>query len=263
VSNHDVFMKLRPSPRTLPKSAQTPASPWSAVVMSCIMLFLPLCVQAQSAGEPPEWQSFERRVRDGKIGAGEAVTALKGWSRQLRSLFPPERFGKEVSFPLAGHGIQNIGGSGGEGYRPEGYRFLDGNAHRGHPAQDIFILDADRDGLEDRSRTHEKVLALADGVVLSTFDGWANARELRGGNYVWIYHPALEIFSYCAHLHHVMVEPGDRVRGGEQIATLGRSGKHASLPRSPTHLHIMLLEVDGMRPIDPYPLLQQAAAGGR
>jgi murein DD-endopeptidase MepM/ murein hydrolase activator NlpD len=224
-------------------------------------LLSPLWVHAQPLAEPSDWQGFERLVRDGKIRAEEGMTALESWSRKLEKAFPPEGYGKEIFFPLAEHGIHNIGGSGGEGYRPEGYRFLDGNAHKGHPAQDIFVLDANRDGLEDRTGNYAKVLAPADGVVLSTFHGWEKRRDLRGGNYVWIYHPAWRLFSYCAHLQEVMVGVGDRVRGGEQIGTLGRSGKNASLPRSPTHLHIMLLELDGMRPIDPYPLFTQGSGG--
>ncbi len=101
------------------------------------------------------------------------------------------------------------------------------------------------------------VLALAEGTVLSTFSDWKKtdpSREIRGGNYVWIYHPALRAFSYYAHLEKVFVRPGDGVQGGEAIATLGRSGKNACLPRSPTHLHIMVLSLRSMAPLDPYPL---------
>ncbi|NTV35143.1 MAG: M23 family metallopeptidase, partial [Deltaproteobacteria bacterium] len=57
--------------------------------------------------------------------------------------------------------------------------------------------------------------------------------------------------SYYAHLGNVFVRPGNRVQGGETIATLGRSGKSASLPRSPTHLHLMILSFESMSPLDP------------
>lgn len=195
-------------------------------------------------------------------GGGETVSgeaAVESWRVELEKAFPPDGYGKEIFFPLADHGIRHVGGSNGEGYRPGGYRFLDGDAHKGHPAQDIFILDDDLDGLEDRTGTRATALALADGVVVSTFDDWAKRKALRGGNYVWIYHPALKLFSYSAHLQDIIVKLGDRVRGGQKIATLGRSGKNACLPRSPTHLHIMLLEADGMRPVDPFPLFKKAS----
>ncbi len=103
------------------------------------------------------------------------------------------------------------------------------------------------------------VLALAEGIVLSTFSDWKKegpSRNIRGGNYVWIYHPALRALSYYAHLENVFVRPGDKVQGGEGIATLGRSGKNACLPRSPTHLHLMILSSGDMTPVNPYPLLK-------
>ena len=241
------------------KTLRAPTALWAFIFLFCTMPASPLSVQAQTLDQPTDWQRFERSVRDGELKFPDGAAVLKSWSRKLQEAFPPQDFGKEKFFPLAGHGMNHIGGSSGEGYRPEGYCFLDGDAHKGHPAQDIFILDTNGDGLEDRTGKHANVLALADGVVLSTFGGWENRRGLRGGNYIWIYPPALWVFSYSAHLHDIMVGVGDRVRGGEPIATLGRSGKNASLPRSPTHLHVMLLEVEHMHPIDPYPWLLQAS----
>lgn len=234
----------------------------SALLFPCFLFFLtasPRSAAAQSSDPPREWQRFEHLVRDGKVGTREGTALLESGSAGLQTAFPPEGYGSRIWFPLAGYGIDNVGGSNGEGYRPDGYRFLDGNAHTGHPAQDIFIFDANQDALDDTTGNHARVLALADGVVVSTFGGWANRNELRGGNYVWIYHPARRMLSYSAHLQDILVKVGDRVRGGQQIATLGRSGKNASLPRSPTHLHVMLLEVDGMGPVDPFPLLREGS----
>nr|MCU0585768.1 M23 family metallopeptidase [Desulfobacterales bacterium] len=78
--------------------------------------------------------------------------------------------------------------------------------------------------------------------------------HIRGGNYVWIYHPALRIFSYYAHLQGIRVGLGESVHGGAVIATLGRTGTNAYPPRSPTHLHFMLLRARDMTPLDAYPL---------
>jgi murein DD-endopeptidase MepM/ murein hydrolase activator NlpD len=229
-----------------------------------ITLLLLLAAFAPLHAQPPvvrlDWQGFEQRVRDGKMDYEEGLKALSAWNQALQKDWPPDDFGTRVFFPLGGYTIQNVGGSRGEGFRPDGYRFLDGNLHKGHPAQDIFIVDKNLDGFDDATGKHAQVLAIADGVVLSIFADWENNKELRGGNYVWIYHPALRLFSYYAHLHDVTVGAGIRVSGGEQIASLGRSGKNASLRRSPTHLHFMLLQLDGMKPIDPYPLLRSASA---
>jgi murein DD-endopeptidase MepM/ murein hydrolase activator NlpD len=204
-----------------------------------------------------DWQDFERRVRDGVLSwrAGEKLIAE--WADRLEKEFSPAQFQKRIFFPLMGYSLRDVGGKNGDGYKPAGYRFLDGNRHRGHPAQDIFIKDRDQDGIDDLTAKPVDVLALAEGIVLSTFSGWKEAdqsREIRGGNYVWIYHPALKAFSYYAHLEKVFVRPGDRVQGGAAVATLGRSGKNASLPRSPTHLHIMVVSLKSMQPLDPYPL---------
>jgi hypothetical protein len=231
---------------------------------SLLALFLLLfCVILPSASSQPligaalEWQDFERQVRDGALSKQEGERLMAYWGDRLEKEFPLDRFRKEITFPLAGYSMRDVGGKNGDGYKPEGYRFLDGNRHRGHPAQDIFVRDLNQDGRDDLTAGTVDVLALADGVVLSVFSDWKasdHSREIRGGNYIWIYHPGLKAFSYCAHLEKIFVKPGNRVQGGEPIATLGRTGKNASVARSPTHLHLMVLSLKNMQPLDPYPL---------
>jgi hypothetical protein len=211
-----------------------------------------------------DWQVFERMVRDGNISFQEGEKGISEWSRRLETEFPQGQFQKDIFFPLKGYSIKDVGGKSGDGYNPKGYSFLDGNRHQGHPAQDIFVRDRDQDRLDDLTGRPVDVLALAEGIVLSTFSDWKKggpSQHIRGGNYVWIYHPALKVLSYYAHLEKVFVRPGDKVQGGEGIATLGRSGKNASLPRSPTHLHVMLLTSEGMQPVDPYPLWSPSSSG--
>lgn len=230
-----------------------------------IHLFHPCLAFCQAPPSITEWQSFEIRVRDGKISDQEGEQAIAEWADRLEKEFPRNQFQKDISFPLKGHSIKDVGGRDGDGYKPEGYRFLDGNRHRGHPAQDIFLRDRDQDGRDDLTERPAEVLALAEGIVLSTFSEWKKVDvscEIRGGNYVWIYHPALKALSYYAHLERVFARPGDKVRGGSEIATLGRSGKKASLSRSPTHLHLMILSSRTMQPINPYPLLKSSRSNG-
>jgi len=207
------------------------------------------------------WQDFERKVRDGALSRPAGERLIAEWAARLEKEFSPAQFKKNAFFPLMGYSLRDVGGKNGDGYKPEGYRFLDGNRHRGHPAQDIFIKDRDQDGIDDLTAKPVDVLALAEGIVLSTFSDWKEAdqsREIRGGNYVWIYHPALKAFSYYAHLENVFVRPGDRAQGGRKIATLARTGKNASLPRSPTHLHLMILSSTNMKPLNPFPLLRSS-----
>lgn len=217
------------------------------------------CIADDHSGNA-SWQQFERRVRDGDIGLSEGRALVAHWAEALKQCYAPEGFDGRIFFPLKDYGPQSIGGRNGEGYQPAGYAFLSGNRHKGHPAQDIFIRDRDRDGLDDRTGRPAEVLALADGVVLSIFTEWAADeahRFIRGGNYVWIYHPAVGLFSYYAHLRDIQVALGQTVHGGSVVATLGRTGANAHPPRSPTHLHLMLLRAQDMAPLDPYPMLTQ------
>jgi murein DD-endopeptidase MepM/ murein hydrolase activator NlpD len=229
-------------------------------------LILTLAFLSPAVSQTPhlraDWQAFERKVRDGAISFQEGEKALAEWAEKLEREFPHAQFQKDTFFPLKGYSTKDVGGKNGDGYKPEGYRFLDGNRHRGHPAQDVFVRDRDQDGIDDLTAKPVEVLALAEGIVLSTFPDWKKTDQscgIRGGNYVWICHPALKALSYYAHLEKVFVRPGDRVQGGETIATLGRSGKNAWLPRSPTHLHLMILSLGTMSPLNPFPLLQSSS----
>jgi murein DD-endopeptidase MepM/ murein hydrolase activator NlpD len=227
-----------------------------------VSFFLPGVLLAADGDAIDGWQQFERRVRDGEISIKEGRTEITRWAEVLGNACPVEQFGREIFFPLKSYSVDAIGGKNGEGYKPAGYEFLGGNRHKGHPAHDIFIYDRNQDGLDDRTGRPAEILALADGVVLSTFIEWVpdeNFKHIRGGNYIWIYHPGLGIFSYYAHLQDVFVEPGANVPGGGRIATLGRTGTKAYAARSPTHLHLMLLRASDMTPVDPYLSLKKAS----
>jgi murein DD-endopeptidase MepM/ murein hydrolase activator NlpD len=247
-----------------PAAIVTLHPPFRPVFRSRLPIFVLLlglslaAAQPASSDERDGWQVFERRVRDGTILSQEALQEISHWSEALAKAYPPGSSAAAVFFPLRGGSAADIGGNNGNGYRPEGFDFLDGNRHRGHPAQDIFIRDRDRDGRDDRTGRPVDVIVFADGVVLSTFTGWSpedSSRAIRGGNYVWIYHPAGALFSYYAHLAEIFVTAGQRVEGGSALAALGRSGANACLARSPTHLHFMLLQAKDMRPITPFPFL--------
>lgn len=207
------------------------------------------------------WQEFERRVRDDRISYEESLKEIDRWRELLQQAYPAREFDQRLFFPIRGYGIKQVGGKRGEGFRPSRYEFVGPKRRIGHPAQDIFVYDGNQDGLDDRTGSPIEVLSIADGIVTSTFSEWSPFSEepengKRGGNYVWVYHPALRLFSYYAHLQEVKVDVGRRVAGGQGIATLGRTGTNAYAERSPTHLHLMLLRAEEMRPVDPYPLLK-------
>lgn len=240
-------------------SLRFPTSRQSMKWLGSLLLLLLLAGQALGDDLPGEWQAWERAVRDGCLQRGEGRSLLEAWGKRLVETCPDSGFGRNVCFPLPGYGLRDVGGRAGDGYRPSGYEFLDGNRHGGHPAHDIFIRDRNRDALEDGTRRPADVVALADGAVFSTFREWGEGgevREIRGGNYLWLYHPALRVFSYYAHLQEIIVGVGEKVGCGQKLATLGRTGKNACRTGSPTHLHLMVLRAQGMMPVDSYPILK-------
>jgi hypothetical protein len=249
-----------------PKPAPRRPAGCRRIFLGAALAFIILGGVAPAADNDPAagWQRFERQVRDERISEEEGVKEIGRWKAVLERAYPAGAFEGPLFFPLRGYGPRHIGGRRGEGYKPSRYRFLGPRRRIGHPAQDIFVYDGNQDSLDDRTGAPVEVVSLTEGIVASTFSGWTPAAPpepqngMRGGNYIWIYHPALRLFAYYAHLADVKPTPGERVAGGETIATLGRTGTNASRERSPTHLHLMLLKAGDMSPTDPYPYLTRA-----
>ncbi|MEZ0484193.1 M23 family metallopeptidase [Fibrella aquatica] len=164
-------------------------------------------------------------------------------------------------FPLKGYTSTAIGGSHGEGYRGKGFDLFDYNVRGSHPAQDIFIRDRNQDSVDDETGKPVDVLSMSDGLVLAVETGWTSAQEYRGGNWIWVYDPVRNGLFYYAHNKVVNVTMGDWVRAGQKIAEVGRTGFNAYKPRSPTHLHLMYLQLqpNGLpMPQNTYPWLLTA-----
>lgn len=222
------------------------------------------------------WQKFETSVRDGSIDKSIArrelpvvMAVVENLARHY-SFTPPERW----VFPVAGYSLSAIGGKNGNDYQPDiiygvspikGYDFFDGNRHGGHPAHDIFIRDNNQDCLDDRTHKPVAVVATVDGLVLGTYTGWYPASQLRGGNVIWLYNPRWRMLFYYAHLDKVMVKPGQFLKAGEVIGTIGRTGFSAYKKTSPTHLHLMVLQYQGnkFKPYNYYSKLTQNLGSGR
>jgi peptidoglycan LD-endopeptidase LytH len=163
-------------------------------------------------------------------------------------------------FPLAGYHANAIGGTHGNGYSDKGYKYLDGNMHLAHPAHDIFITDRNQDDMDDHTLKPVDVLAVTDGIVIACTNQWQHQSALRGGKYIWIYHPQLNMLTYYAHNRDVFVSPGDIVKQGQKIAEVGRTGYNAYKKRSPTHLHFSAFHlINGLPlPFNCYPNLVKA-----
>lgn len=199
------------------------------------------------------WGRFIDSIRDQTIPKQEArkqfpsiFSALKEVCRNY-----PFRDTPRWTFPLQGYGIKDIGAG---GFKPgirygsspiKGYDFYDGDRHGGHPAYDIFIRDRDQDALDDASKKPVMVLAPVDLLILSVACDWESGSEIRGGRYVWALDPLQDQIYYFAHLNEVNARAGVYSKAGSVIGTVGRTGKNAAPGRSPTHLHLMVLAVNG------------------
>jgi len=198
---------------------------------------------------------FNQLIRGIELGRIPKAKAEKELQEYLKNL-PSSKLGvhKPWIFPLAGYDFHAIGGNAGEGYQEKGYSFLDGNKHKAHPADDIFILDRNQDNLDDRNLKPVQVRSILDGVVIAENDEWETVSKLRGGKYIVLYHPEARIFSYYAHNQKIFLKPGDWVKAGQEIAEVGRTGLNAYKKRSPTHLHFSSFRIveGSLRPFNPY-----------
>jgi peptidoglycan LD-endopeptidase LytH len=213
-----------------------------------------------------EFDALYARIRDRRIERAEAVVAVRALLPQIRSDYTAHRGSASPDawrFPLDGYGAESIGGRNGSGYRPNGYDWFDGRASQGHPGHDLFIHDRNQDSRDDRTGEPVIVHSIAAGIVVAYAPEWDPASGLRGGRYVYVYSPDAHGIFYYAHNASILVKPGDLVSAGEPIATVGRTGRNAAMPRSPTHLHVMFLAVgddDYPRPRDIYADLVRLAS---
>src|ERR1051326_251898 len=219
---------------------------------------------------PADLGSFTARVRDGKISKEEAIRIIKTVMPLVKNYYftagGKDDSGEDWVFPLRGYNAKTIGGKDGSGYIDDGYSFFDGNKHKGHPALDILINDANQDNLDDVTKKPVDVLSVSAGIVIATVNNWESTSDQRGGNYIWIYDPARFSLFYYAHNSDVLVKPGTIVRAGDVIAHVGRTGLNAYKKRSPTHLHFMQLvfDVESVpRPVNPFRALSQARSLGK
>jgi peptidoglycan LD-endopeptidase LytH len=206
-----------------------------------------------------EFDRLYAQIRDRKIPHESARAQVRELVPRIQAYFQARRTTPTAPenwrFPLEGYGAESIGGKDGSGYVATGYDYFDGYKSHGHPGHDLFIHDRNRDELDDQTGKPVAVLSISTGVVVAIAADWPPDSPLRGGRYVYVYDPAAGGMFYYAHNRAVLVSPGEIVTAGQTIAYVGRSGRNASAPRSPTHLHVMFLaiEEDGYpRPRDIY-----------
>jgi hypothetical protein len=195
-------------------------------------------------------------IRDRNISPDSARKAFQAVVFGLRGSFNKDSCRAVDSsyfvYPLDAYTQRESIGGRGRGYKPDGFDLFDMDVKGSHPAHDLFIKDKDQDNLDDRTWKPVDVLAFSSGIVVATETNWRYDSELRGGNWIWIYDPCLDGLFYYAHNNIVQVQPGQWVNAGDKIAEVGRSGFNAYKKRSPTHLHLMYLQLDSSAYPEPY-----------
>ena len=147
-------------------------------------------------------------------------------------------------FPTANHALFEVGGAQkffaptapDKPWASGSFGCVRNSATRMHEGLDILHLHTDK-----RGEPTDAVLATADGTVayISTKAGLSNY-----GKYVVIRHviEGLEIYSLCAHLSAVAdgLKPGDAVKAGQTIGTMGRSSSAETIAKDRAHVHFEL-----------------------
>jgi murein DD-endopeptidase MepM/ murein hydrolase activator NlpD len=223
-------------------------------------LFFALLVAGPAcASEPAElcqpclaFDRFDKQIRDGALPKAQArqqfAARIADLDTFLARLTPSAGPADRRVFPLRGYDLVTAGADAAKGYVAAGYDYFDGNRHGGHPSFDLFIVDRNRDSLDDRTGQPVTVVSLTGGIVVAVETAWDAHSPLRGGKYLWVYDSANALLVYYAHNRDILVKVGDPVRPGTPLATVGRSGFNAAKQRSPTHLHLTVLRIRDGRP---------------
>ncbi len=218
------------------------------IIIIIILFFLSASIYSQWENPCDEFNDLNTKVRDGLISRDDAQNQIRELLPKVKEYFYKsggiEITDKDWIFPLQGYTSASIGGVNGSGYQPKGYDYFDGNKHGGHPAQDIFIVDKNQDNLDDYTEEPVNILSVSNGVVIACESEWEGSSDLRGGKYIYIYDPVYDGIFYYAHNSEIFVKPGNIVQAGDVIAHCGRTGLNAYKKRSPTHLHLMFLQVE-------------------
>ena len=213
--------------------------------------------------EPYLYKDLLLDIRTEKISPQEAEARFKKIVKSYHDQYPPyesDTASLAMVFPLLGKNYKAVGGAG-KGFYARQFNLFDHTIAKSHPAQDIFIYDVNKDCKEDGTEKYIDVLAVRDGIVIAVETDWEHSQDYKGGNYVWIYDTATGGLWYYAHQRKVYVVKGQKVKAGDKIAEVGRTGFNAATNRSDTHLHLMYLSIDDTfypKPLNTYQWLKEA-----
>ena len=195
------------------------------------------------------WAKTDNLIWDRNIDRDDAVDSIAMYV-PLAVKFCKEsgvKFTKknEWSFPMNGYTKISYR-TGGKDYKDERFDYFQGGESHGHPAHDVFILDADSNVVEDSTGKKVEASAMVSGVIIAVKGDWKPGDFGRGGNYVKLFDPQSEAIFYYSHLDSVSVKVGDIVNAGDKIGYVGRTGRKAV--HGKTHIHVAYYKIDEGEP---------------
>lgn len=192
-----------------------------------------------------KWDALDKKIIFVQVDKEEGAKLLEKYEKELVKYFIAKG-GRYVNrrdwvFPLMNFTSVTHRDNGND-YRLSTYDYFQGSDTKGHPAHDIFILDNDKDLLDDSTGKPVDIVSMCSGVIVAVDTTWRPGSLLRGGQYVKIFDPANYKYLYYSHLSVVSVKPGDIVSPGDKIGEVGRTGRKTILPGGKTHVHVALLK---------------------
>lgn len=175
------------------------------------------------------------------------ILLVSAWLTGLGIAGPPPSASAGLSpfnFPTANHALLRKGeeeqffvGTAGQSWTSGTFGCVRSGGWKIHEGLDIRCLERDK-----RGEPTDPVLATADGTV-----AYINTRPSLSnyGNYIVLRHAVegIEIYSLYAHLHSVRdgLKIGQTVKGGEQIAVMGRTANtREGITKDRAHVHFEL-----------------------
>lgn len=192
-----------------------------------------------------KWDTLDKKIIFRQIDKEVGAKLLEEYEKELVKYFIEEggRFvqRKDWVFPLRNFTSVTHRDEG-KDYKDDKYDYFQGTDTKGHPAHDIFILDSDKNLLDDSTGKPVDIVTMSSGVVVAVDTTWYVGSYLRGGQYVKIFDPTNYKYFYYSHLSQVNVKPGQIVNAGDKIGEVGRTGRKTIAPQGKTHLHVALLK---------------------
>lgn len=221
------------------------------ILFALIAIFMPSTDSySQVLSVFDRWHATDQLIRDRKIDEDDAMDSIRRYVKLGKQEFKTRDVqGTKRSdwvFPMSGWTSVSYR-SGGKDYKDDRFDYFQGGEFKGHPANDIFILDENKDVIEDSAGIKINATAMVTGIVISTYNKWFKQDYLRSGNYVKLFDPESEAIFYYSHLDTVFVTPGQLVIAGEPLGYVGRTGRKAINGR--THIHIAYYRIDDGHPI--------------